>query len=445
MRRLSVILVLLMTAGCEQKPSPPSTPDPGGTGEAITGRERIGWDQQANGADELATFGYAIYVDGGRSVIAGVSCAATPTAAGFACNGQLPALSAGAHALQLATFVVRDGQTFESDRSATLNVVVAAAGPGERAATPAAGAIVHTSGGAAFRVVQLAEGLDQPTDMAIAADGRVFITEAPGRISIVAAGRRHTAHEPTPGARVATLALALDPQFTRNRFVYVVRAVLDGTPPVFQLVRYREAGGTLGEAAVLLDNVAASVDRPAAALRFGPDGRLYAAFEERGDAPPTTGGFNGKILRLNPDGTTPRDQRGATPVFAPAGRRPRGVDWDANGVLWIVDGDAPRVERLVGVRPGPATPALSYALPAPFGAASAAFESTGDLLIGAETARYVLRIRFDPADRLRVLGTERLLEGAVDAVRAIAVTPDGSVYVCTNAALIAMKLQARKR
>ena len=36
-------------------------------------------------------------------------------------------MSAGAHTLQLATFVTRDGETFESERSAALNVVVAAA------------------------------------------------------------------------------------------------------------------------------------------------------------------------------------------------------------------------------------------------------------------------------------------------------------------------------
>jgi hypothetical protein len=106
------------------------------------------------------------------------------------------------------------------------------------------------------------------------------------------------------------LALALDPQVALNGLVYVIRAALDGAAPVFQLVRYREVGGILGDAATLLDNVSASSarpldslalarDRPAAALRFGPDGRLYAAFEERGDASPAQGSYNGKILRLN--------------------------------------------------------------------------------------------------------------------------------------------------
>jgi glucose/arabinose dehydrogenase len=216
-------------------------------------------------------------------------------------------------------------------------------------------------------------------------------------------------------------------------------------------VRYREVGGTLGEAATLLDNVPldsialardrpAAVARPAAALRFGPDGRLYAAFEERTDAAPVEGAFNGKILRLNPDGTTPRDQRGATPVLAAGARRPRAIVWDAAGVRWIVDGDFTRAERLIGVPPAPAArePSVSYVLPVPFGASSAVFHPTGDLLIGAEAGAYILRVRFDPEDRLRVLGTDRLLEGDVDSVRATAVTSDGSIYVCTSRALMAL-------
>jgi glucose/arabinose dehydrogenase len=439
MRTLAAILVLLVATGCDKKPPTPPSPNPGAGSETITGRERIGWDQQADDTAELATFRFAIFVDGTRSEINAVSCGTSASASGFACSGRLPAMAAGAHALQLSTFVVRNGETLESERSAPLNVVVVASGAGGRTATPAAGAIVGAAVGGPLRVRHVVDGLDQPADLAVAPDGRVFVAEAHGRISIVAAGRRWTALEPVPGARVAMLALALDPQFARSGLVYAVRVALDGVPPVFQLVRYREAGGSLGEAATLLDNVPASI-APAAALRFGPDGRLYAAFEERTDAVPTESGFNGKVLRLNPDGTTPRDQRGASPVLASAARRPRGIDWDATGALWMVDGDIARVERLMVVQPGraPRAPFVSYALPVPFGAASAAFHPTGDLLIGAETAGYVLRIRFDRANRLRVLETERLLEGAVDAVRAIAVTSDGTVYVCTNAALIAL-------
>jgi glucose/arabinose dehydrogenase len=446
MRKLAAILILLLTTGCGSKtPSPPTTPNPGGS-ETITGRERFGWDQQADGTAELATFGYAIFVDGARSTVAAVSCGTSSSATGFACSGQLPPMAGGAHTLQLATFVT-DTPTNESDRSAALNVVVSASNSIELNATSAAGDMAGAGSRANLPKAKsrgpVVDGLEQPNDLAVAPDGRVFVAESSGRISIVSGGRRLTALEPARGARVDMVALALDPQVARNGLVYVIRAVLDGAAPVFQLVRYREVGGTLGEAATLLDNVPASSarsldslslarDRPAAALRFGPDGRLYAAFEERSGASPAQGSYNGKILRLNPDGTTPRDQRGASPVFAAGARRPRGLTWDADGVLWIVDGDSTGPERLIAAAP---VPGPSYTLPVPFGAASAVFDPNGDLLIGA-AAGYILRVRFDQTDRGRVVGTERLLEGEVDAVRALAVGADGTIYVGTNATLI---------
>ena len=423
--------MLLCVGGCENRPAPPSVPTPPGGGETVAGNERIGWDQQAANPAELATFRYAIFVDGNRTEVAGVSCGASAAAAGFPCSGRLPAMTAGAHALQLSTFVVRDGQTFESDRSSTLNVVVTASTTGdEEGSTPVVGALVKIAGAATFRTERVVQGFERPTDMAIAPDRRVFVAEESSRVRLVSGGATRTALDAVPGTTIT--ALTLDPQFARTRHVYVLRAVVDGASPIFQLVRYREVGGTLGEAATLLDGVPASAPRPAAALRFGPDGKLYAAFE-------------GRVLRLNADGTTPRDQRTGSPVFARGAHKPRGLDWDADGRLWIADrDDETRTERLLGfgARPGPALPHLvptvSYALPAALGASSLAFHPMGDLLIGGAVAAHVLRVRFEPGDRLRVLGTERLLEGDVDAVRAVAAWSDGSVYLCTNGSLVVL-------
>src|SRR5439155_1635022 len=74
---------------------------------------------------------------------------------------------------------------------------------------------------------------------------------------------------------------------------------------------------TLGDPAVLLDQIPAS-RTPSAALRAGPDGMLYAAFDD-GDEPRRrldAGSYNGKVLRLTTNGTTPADATGATPVYA---------------------------------------------------------------------------------------------------------------------------------
>jgi hypothetical protein len=63
--------VLAWCGGCGD-PTRPPTPEPNpGTGEMITGRERLGWTQRAENAAQLATFDYALYVDGSRRPLAG--------------------------------------------------------------------------------------------------------------------------------------------------------------------------------------------------------------------------------------------------------------------------------------------------------------------------------------------------------------------------------------
>ena len=65
---------------------------------------------------------------------------------------------------------------------------------------------------------------------------------------------------------------------------------------------------------------------------------LYAAFDDGGDTglAGDLASPNGKVLRLNADGSTPRDQAG--PVYSYAYHSPRGLDWDpASGALWVAD------------------------------------------------------------------------------------------------------------
>ena len=94
-----------------------------GEGVLINGTERFGWDQPAADAGELGTFRYALYLDGVRREAEDVSCGGAPAPAGFACTCRLPAMSAGAHTLAVAAFVIDAGTTRESPPSAALAVV----------------------------------------------------------------------------------------------------------------------------------------------------------------------------------------------------------------------------------------------------------------------------------------------------------------------------------
>jgi hypothetical protein len=102
-------------------PSVPTTPSTGG--ETISGSERMGWDQPASDAGELATYRYALYVDDTRGEASDVTCTAA-SAGLFVCTCKLPAMASGAHTLQVAAFVLDGATVVESDRSTAVRVTI---------------------------------------------------------------------------------------------------------------------------------------------------------------------------------------------------------------------------------------------------------------------------------------------------------------------------------
>ena len=435
-RRAAILFVSSTVAACGGgSPSPPVVTPPS-TPVTVTGTERIGWDQPAADAVELATFGYAIYVDGTRGVAANVSCGTTPATAGFPCTAALPPLTPGAHSLQVASFV-DDGGILESTRSAALQVTLVATtntdtarmndGSGVEGARRSEAA-PSAERQAARRVELVADGLVDPTDLASAPDGRLFVAEKAGTVVVVDAAARTRDRVAEGDSQL--LAIAVDPEFARTHYVFAIYTEADrGNTPTFTLARFREAAGTLADRAVLLDRVPAAA--PArAVLRFGPDGRLYVAFDGGGaDRAADPAALSGKVLRLNADGTTPKDSRGLSPVIAIDVAAPAGLAWPRGARdAWVVDrrsGSAQLRETGDGQH--------AYRLPdgfTPSSLAAAGDERGGDLLIGTAESATLLRVRFDAAT-LQPTSTEAVAIAALDGIRALGAGPDGATYVAT--------------
>jgi PQQ-dependent dehydrogenase (s-GDH family) len=204
--------------------------------------------------------------------------------------------------------------------------------------------------GEAFSSRVLASGLANPWEITWGPDGVLWVTEQDvGRVSRVrpSDGARRTVLEipdvllTDPGAQDGLLGMALDPRWSsgrRHRRVYVAYAYdADPSPATVtgrvKIRRYTYRGGRLTDPVELITGMPASNDHDSGRLAFGPDGKLYYTIGDQGanqfkntckpiraqdlpTADQVSAGdwqtYQGKILRLNTDGSIPADN----PVLA---------------------------------------------------------------------------------------------------------------------------------
>ncbi|HEY9421917.1 MAG TPA: PA14 domain-containing protein, partial [Thermoanaerobaculia bacterium] len=187
------------------------------------------------------------------------------------------------------------------------------------ATTPLAAATLPTG----FTEQLVASGLSSPTAMALAPDGRLFVTQQGGQLRVVKNGSLL----PTPFLTVAVnssgerglLGVAFDPDFATNQYVYVYYTAT--TPAIHNRVsRFTASGDTAvaGSETIILElnNLSSATNHNGGALHFGLDGKLYIATGDNanGSNAQTLGNLLGKILRINKDGSIPTDN----PFFSTA-------------------------------------------------------------------------------------------------------------------------------
>lgn len=165
-----------------------------------------------------------------------------------------------------------------------------------------------------FTEALVASGLDSPTAMEFAPDGRLFVCEKAGTIRIIKDGTLL----PTPFATLAAdndserglLGIAFDPDFANNQFVYVYYTASE--PGIHNRISRLQASGDVAaseEVLFELPSVQNAIWHMGGALHFGPDGKLYAAVGIYDDsaASQSLTSVLGKMLRINSDGTIPSD------------------------------------------------------------------------------------------------------------------------------------------
>jgi glucose/arabinose dehydrogenase len=184
------------------------------------------------------------------------------------------------------------------------------------------------------------------TAMAFAPDGRLFFAERGGTIRVWQGGSATTfatvntvTTEPGGGySERGLLGLAVDPHFSKNRYVYAFYSDANRTQQ--KLIRWRDCGGVGGDATVLITFPAGSdCCHKGGRIAFGTDGMLYVTLgdEHTAAAAQNTSDVRGKVLRYRADGSIPSDNPfGPTdPVWAYGFRNPFGIAVAANGQIAV--------------------------------------------------------------------------------------------------------------
>jgi len=249
----------------------------------------------------------------------------------------------------------------------SFSLFVSLAVPSARAADE----VVQTKSGP-VKVERLAT-LVEPWGMAVLPDGRLLVTEKPGRLRLYSEGRLS---EPIGGVPAVAyrgqgglLDVEVDPAFARNGLVYLyyseaaesqpkdARDVHDPrTGPDFDkednllkggaVARGRLDGTALRDVQVIWRQVPKTIGRGhfGGRLAFAPDGKLFitSGDRQRFDPAQDLASNLGKVVRIDPDGSIPQDnpfakKDGARPdIWSLGHRNPLGAAiHPTTKALWI--------------------------------------------------------------------------------------------------------------
>lgn len=333
-------------------------------------------------------------------------------------------------------------------------------------------------------VEAVAEGLDHPWSIAFLPDGRLLVTERPGRLRIVSEG---TAGAPIAGVpQVAAvgqgglLDVALAPDFETTGRLYLSYAEPasretggrgQGTAILSATLAASGTSGVLSDAKVIfrMNRFTPTAIHFGGRIAIARDGNLFVTLGERGEGPRAQdfGDLAGAVVRIAPDGGVPEGNPfvgdgGEPRLWSKGHRNPQGAAIrPSDGSLWIVEHGAmggDEINRpLAGRNYG--WPVISYGLNyngtrigvgksapgmeqpvyywdpsiAPSGLAFYQGDLfpqwQGDLLVGALKDQMLVRLKMEGD---RVTSEERLFEGAFGRIRDVRVGPDGAIYLATD-------------
>ena len=328
-----------------------------------------------------------------------------------------------------------------------------------------------------FHLVMVTDGLEHPWGLAFLPDGRMLVTERPGRLRIVADG----VLEPEPVAGVpevwadgqgGLLDVALHPGFAENALVYLSYASPDDDGDAATAVARGRLVGTRLED---VEEIYVALPRDDGGRHFGSrllfaDGYLFVTAGERGepDRAQDVGDPAGSVIRLHDDGRVPADNpfagrpRARPELWSIGHRNPQGMALHpATGRIYAIEHGPKGGDELNLIEPGVnygwpvitygksyigfsigegthkegmAQP-LHYWVPSISPSGLTIYDAErfpawrGSVFAGALSGQLLVRLELDDG---AVTVEERLLEDLEERIRDVRQGPDGLLYLLTD-------------
>lgn len=342
---------------------------------------------------------------------------------------------------------------------------------------PAATEELFESESGTVRVDEIATGLQHPWGMAMLPDGSLLVTERRGRLWRIVEGERAEIGglpEIAAFGQGGLLDIVVDEDFAQSRRIWFTYSEPgpDGAGTALATATLPDDFARL-EGFERLWTMSKKTDRRqhfGSRIVLAPDDKLFVTVGERGQGERAQDFADsaGSVLRLNRDGSIPadnpfaKDGKGLPELWSKGHRNPQGAVWDEElDRLWTVEhgargGDeinAPEPGRNYGwpvitygtdydgTKIGVGTQAQGFEQPlyywdpsiAPSG--MAVYDGDlfpdwkGDLLVGA--LKFQLLVRLEVEDG-KIVGEERLLEGAYGRIRDVRVFDDGAIWLLTD-------------
>jgi len=328
-------------------------------------------------------------------------------------------------------------------------------------------------------VTTVARGFEHPWGLAFLPDGRMLVTERPGRLRIVDADGRVSA--PVPGVpevwargQGGLLDVAVDPGFAEVPWIYLSFSEPGEGGAGTAVARGQLVDGALREVEVIFRQLPKleAGQHFGSRLVFDREGRLYVTTGDRGnwDNPQRLDKGQGKIFRIERDGGIPADnpfvgrEDAIAAIWSYGHRNPQGAALHpGTGKLWQTEHGARGGDELNVPRPG-----ANYGWPVitlgvnyngqPIGSGESemagmeqpihdwtpsiapsglAFYTAGrfpawqgDLFVGALAFQRIVRLELEGE---KVVHEEALLTDLGERIRDVRQGPDGYLYLLTDA------------